>query len=342
MQGMDNSAKGIDKRIKWVDLTKCVACLIVLTGHLLQGLVKAGIMQDSFGYGYANRMMYHVNIALFLICSGYLYQKYCHIDSFKEYLKNLGNKAFRLLVPYVFFVTLSWGIKYFLRDEVNTQVDSLFHELVIKPMSPYWFLLTLFALFVITPLIKGWRTLLLVNIEAVTIYLMIVSIHGVPYVVTLLTVVIWFVLGMDLAYLKVDECVCGTEMRSHQVCRMIVSVLLIIAFLFSGFIEYKKDIHLDVVYFLISMLGCCGIICLDILICKMDDCLLLAKMSNYVMPVYLMHTIFSAGVRIILTKLEISSLPIHLLLGYISAIAGPIIVYEVWGKIYRKREGYYL
>lgn len=328
----------MDNRIRWVDLTKYLACLIVLTGHLLQGLVKAGIMKNSFGYGYANRMMYHVNIALFLICSGYLYQKYSHIDSFKDYLKNLGNKAFRLLVPYVFFVTLSWGIKYFLRDEVNTQVDSLFHELVIKPMSPYWFLPALFVMFLIVPVIKGRGTLLLVNIEAIVIYVLIVNSHNVPYAVTLLTFIIWFVIGMDIAYLNLDRGVNAKEDKSNT-SQAVISLLLLIAFFIIGLIEYKIDPKSEILYFIIPLLGCSGIVGLNMIIGHKMDSALLARCSSYVMPIYLMHTIFSAAVRICLLHVGVTSLLLHLLVGLVIGIAGPVIVYEIW-KVIKKCVGH--
>lgn len=329
---MSNSTKGTDNRIKWVDLTKCIACLIVLTGHLLQGLVKAGIMQDSFGYGYANRMMYHVNIALFLICSGYLYQKYCDIDSFKDYLRNLGNKAIRLLVPYVFFVTLSWGIKYLLRDDVNTQVDSLFHELVTKPMSPYWFLPALFVMFIIVPVIKGRWTLLLVNIEAIAIYVLIDTGHNVPYAVTLLTFIIWFVIGMDVAYLNLDKGVNAKEDKSNTL-QAVISLLLLIAFFIIGLIEYKINPKSEILHFIIPLLGCSGIVGLDMIISHKVNPSMLANCGTYVMPIYLMHTIFSAAARICLLHVGTTSLLLHLLAGLIIGIVGPVVTYEIWNVI---------
>lgn len=326
----------MDNRIRWVDLTKCLACLLVLTGHLLQGLVKAGIMQNSFGYGYANRMMYHVNIALFLICSGYLYQKYSHIDSFKDYLDNLGKKAFRLLIPYVFFVTLSWIIKCLLRDDVNTQVESLLYELVIKPMSPYWFLLILFALFVITPLIKGWRTLLLVNIEAIVIYIVIVNNRNLPYAVTLLPFIIWFVLGMDMAYLKSDDRIyTNADEGKGKVLQAAVSALLMLAFLLIGFIEYRTDPKSEILYFIIPLLGCSGIVGLNMAISHKIDSDILARCSAYAMPIYLMHTIFAAGVRVGLLHAGVTSLLLHLIAGIVIGIAGPVVTYEIW-KVVKK------
>ena len=47
------------------------------------------------------------------------------------------------------------------------------------------------------------------------------------------------------------------------------------------------------------------------------------------MPVYLMHTIFAAGVRIALLKIGIHALGVHIIVGGIASVIIPMVVYEI-------------
>ena len=54
--------------------------------------------------------------------------------------------------------------------------------------------------------------------------------------------------------------------------------------------------------------------------------------SKYTMPIFLMHTIFAAGFRAILLKLQINSFVVHTAVGVSMSIIGPIIAAIVMEK----------
>lgn len=54
-----------------------------------------------------------------------------------------------------------------------------------------------------------------------------------------------------------------------------------------------------------------------------DKCMLV--LSRYSFPIYLLHTIFTAGFRIVLLKIGVSNYLLHVLLGIIVGIGIPII-----------------
>ncbi len=55
--------------------------------------------------------------------------------------------------------------------------------------------------------------------------------------------------------------------------------------------------------------------------------------AKWTMPVYLMHTIFAAGLRVVLLKLGITSALIHIPLGLAIGFVGPVIAMIVMEKL---------
>lgn len=52
------------------------------------------------------------------------------------------------------------------------------------------------------------------------------------------------------------------------------------------------------------------------------------------MPIFLMHTIFAAGIRSVLFKLGITNSAIHIVLGLIITFIGPIIATVLMEKLH--------
>ena len=59
---------------------------------------------------------------------------------------------------------------------------------------------------------------------------------------------------------------------------------------------------------------------------------IISKLSKYFLPIFLMHTIFAAGIRIIMFNLGIFTFSIHILVGIIFSFIMPIVVYEIFKK----------
>ena len=56
-------------------------------------------------------------------------------------------------------------------------------------------------------------------------------------------------------------------------------------------------------------------------------------LSKYTMPIFLMHTIFAAPIRIILLKLNITNPVVHISIGLFICLAGPIIASITMNKV---------
>ena len=141
----------LNKRDIWVDNVKTIACFFVVLGHFYQSMVKSNIVPDNFLYHWFNETIYMFHVPLFFICSGYLYQKYSKVYNFNIWWKNVIKKLINLGIPYFVFSLLTWILKVVFSSNVNNQIGGLIDILFFHPTSPYWYLYTLFFLFLIIP-----------------------------------------------------------------------------------------------------------------------------------------------------------------------------------------------
>lgn len=141
----------VGKREVWVDDIKVIACILVVLGHFFQSMTKAGIVPAGNLYEWFNTTIYYFHVPLFFICSGYLYQKYSKVNSFKSWKSNVLKKALTLGVPYAAFTTATWVLKKVFSSNVNDQIGGLGDTLLLHPTAPYWYLYALFFIFLVTP-----------------------------------------------------------------------------------------------------------------------------------------------------------------------------------------------
>lgn len=319
-------------RIVWVDNVKNFAFILVALGHMLQGLIKAGIMQNSAEFTFFNTFIYTFHVPLFFICSGYLYQITTVVNDLKSYKNNILKKALALGIPYFVFSIISYLLKIIFSGSVNTQAGGFFETLFIDPVPPYWFLYTLFIIFLIMPTAKNKKTAaIMFGISAVFLCAIIATLDLVPQSPLYIQLVyktalylVWFVLGILLAKIKIEK---------------IFSPFWIISFIAAG-IATHFSINAEMqnnylVKYAIGILACFGVIgTVGWLFRKNVQPSPLKFISKYSMSVFLMHTIFSSGLRAVLLKLNITNSAVHIIAGIIASFAIPVIAQIIMEKIH--------
>lgn len=319
----------VKKRIVWVDNVKIIAIILVVLGHLMQSFVKSGIIALSSSYDCFIELIYCFHVPLFFICSGFLYQQYTKTDTLKSYSKNILKKFIALGVPYFVFSTITYLIKMFLEDSVNSQNEtSLLGTLFVSPSAPYWFLYALFMFFIINPVIKK-KSDAIIRLSVCAVLFVVFNFMpyiNIPFLLTLVSYVfhhmIWFVAGMAVSYLDLTK-----KFKKYQGIYFIAFLILgIIIYYFSDyFIHYKL---------LLGVLACAGIIgFIGSVSNKNEQGKTLKFLSKYTMPVFLMHTLAAAGIRVILLKLGIENAAIHIVLGGIGTFILPVIAAMIMEKI---------
>lgn len=193
----------------WPDLVKVIACCLVVLGHFTQSMVKSGFVNDGVLYEWFQITIYSFHVPLFFICSGYLYQKYSNVSSVDTWWFNVRKKAVSLGVPYFAFTLLTLVMKAFAGDLANSAELGPLQTLLFHPTAPYWFLYTLFFVFLFTPTAwssLGMVTMLVFSFSLKLIYAIGGGLPSMPYVVdSVCTNLILFVTGMAVAFYELDK-----------------------------------------------------------------------------------------------------------------------------------------
>lgn len=311
----------VREREKWVDSVKVIACILVVMGHFFQSMTKANIFSAGYLYEWFNMTIYHFHVPLFFICSGYLYQKHSIVNSTGQWFRNVTKKALALGVPYVTFSMVTWGLKTIFSDGVNKQADGILSTLIFNPSAPYWYLYALFFIFLVTPTfnnVKMTKVGLIVALAA-----KILSFAGktdIYAVSTVLSNEIWFVLGMSI-------CAFAIQIKGKKLLGIACGLL----FMISSVGVYVANVYAPAVSFALGLLACTAVILL--VVCYEDK---LGKsmelLGKYTMPIFLMHTLFAAPLRIMLLKVGVTNAAVHVVLGLWISFAGLIVAAWIMKK----------
>ena len=313
----------------WVDDVKVIACAFVVLGHFFQSMTKANILNDGGFLTWFNTAIYTFHVPLFFICSGYLYNKYSHIQSFSDYGKNVSKKALDLGIPYFTFSLITWALKTVFADSVNDKAGGLLNTLFLNPISPYWFLYCLFIMFLITPTFskKSYVTVLLCISFALKTASIFYGNFEIGIISQFMKNYLWFVAGMLIALMNTR-----TYFKNKRV--LPVSIATLIVFLISSIAICVFELDNGFIKLIIGIFACFGIISLTgYVTANGKQSPLFAFMGKYTMPIFLMHTIFCAPIRSILIKLSIFNPAIHVILGIAVSFAGPILAAVIMHKL---------
>lgn len=313
----------------FIDIIKIYACVLVVLGHLFQSMTVSGIIQETALTQWFDQTIYFFHVPLFFICSGYLYQKYSKVLALDDWSANLVKKATSLLIPYFVFSAITWALKYLFSSAVNDQVDGFLKTLFLAPLAPYWYLYALFFIFLITPTYKNKKTALVFLAFA----LVIKVVSFVPLgsdIYALFTVMqneIWFVIGM---------CVCAFDLTKIFKSRLwlITSLSLSVIFVVLSVFIYAYDINYKYIDFAMGIMACVATVgiavnCESIKVVEKIN----SKFAQYTLPVFLMHTIFAAGLRAVLSKLGITNSLAHIILGLAVSFIGPVLAAIIMSKV---------
>lgn len=310
----------------WIDIVKWTACMLVVLGHFFQSMEKSGIIHAVGIYMWFEHTIYLFHVPLFFLCSGYLYQKNSIVTTKEEWKSNILRKIVNLGVPYVFFSTVSFFMKMIFSNAVNDEVSgSLFRTLLLEPLSPYWYLYILFFLFLFTWTLRDRKQGYILLALSVFIYFFHQNsiIKEVYFLGGMAHREIWFVIGMLLAFYH-------DKIKFDKRCLGISFLLFPISI-----IGYNKEMALYVWIPYSLVTGICG--CLMILEMawfynfRIPEKFILFSRKN-TLPVFLMHTIFAAGIRSALCKMGITNFAVHMIGGIMGSILLPVITAEIMRK----------
>lgn len=327
------------KRYAYIDNMKLAGCVLVALGHLLMSLNANSLMHFEF-YDYFKQTLYTFHVPIFFVCSGFLYQKSNRVTSFGAYKKELPKKLLDLGVPYFVFTSVTLFLKTLFENDVTTKASPYLDTLIMHPTAPYWFLYTLFLMFLLIPCMKNKKsaaTLFGFSFLIKVLYVILQSADMLvkPKNVILLFFVlrlesfcnsaIWFCGGMLLSFLNEDTI--------KKYGKFISPVLLIIAVVISVIFYLKYQDFSYAAQFIIGLFFVLFTVVIAVTFSPEPLNKISFKFSEYFMPVFVLHTICAAPIRILLLKIGIDSFIVHLIGGLTGSFAIPIVIYLICKKL---------
>lgn len=264
------------------------------------------------------QVIYHFHVALFFFASGYLFQRSAErCATLKAYGRKKLLRLVDLVIPYIIFSVINYVIKVILGDSVNNAVmTSLWKTLLLSPIAQMWFLYALAMVTLVTPAMRSNKGCAALITAAVTVKVvgMFPALRLVDATSYILWHELWYVVGMLWAFKGI---------------RMNLLWTLLSAVAFAGgcaleFIQGSLNGVLETVATLTGVLMCVGFFQL---VTEKRERLspVWSILARYMLQIYLLHTIFAAGVRIVLMKLGVMNAPIHLVLGFAASFVGPVV-----------------
>ena len=137
-----------------IETLRGIAILLVVMGHVI-GSAPGGGMKIDFPHPlrYLYLWIDYIQMPLFTAIAGWVYA----IKSCTDFVPFIKRKALRLLVPMIVVVTSYFLIQYFIPG-TNCKGDIIqIWKLLIFPYSLYWYLPSLFLIFVIQSAIDKYK-----------------------------------------------------------------------------------------------------------------------------------------------------------------------------------------
>jgi fucose 4-O-acetylase-like acetyltransferase len=126
------------------DLAKAFGIFLVVLGHVLRGLMNAGVIEHSIYWNVLDSFIYLFHMPLFFFLSGLFFEE---VLLRRGYNASIKNNVYALLIPMIAWSYIQSTIQYFASDSTNTRIN--LHDLLFAPFPPrqqFWFLWTLFVI----------------------------------------------------------------------------------------------------------------------------------------------------------------------------------------------------
>ncbi len=306
-----------------VDRLKGYACFLVLFGHVIMGVRLAGISIPQFFWG-LEKFIWSFHVALFLFLSGVVYKMTGEWKCKRTKSNFIIHKLYNLGVPYLVFSSVYIFINSVV-GQANNQSSILDILYIWKtPVAQYWFLYALFFLFCIwtafSGMLKNWQ------IALVTVLIgYLAPLFGVP-------------LGsFDVVFYSALAFGTGTFVEFKMLTKpadWLKRFVVLIHIAIGVLLVLLNKIEAPLVKELMILFGIYSSIMFISLIQK---CKLVARFLDFVnaysFQIYLLHTIFTAGIRIILLRVNVTQWWLHVLLGTVCGLAFSVFAAQIAKKV---------
>ncbi len=301
-------------RIKYLDILRGIAIILIVIGHMERGLVSAGINSN-----YAlilDKILYSFHLPLMFILSGMTEKLFGKLNKNKiSYFEYLKKNIIQLYIPYLIFVYLFWFIKMFIFSGNHEATFSDLYTLFYSGKWVFWYLLSLLIIKVVHGIFEKNKNLKYIN----TIFWILIYILNIILLSKSKTLVLLNWMSYGLFY-NVGYNIAQENIHLHKSKYLIFNAIILIIGIFT-FNSVPTEINM-------VLIGIPLAIILIIIMQKQEKMNFIKLCGTYSMVIYLLHTIFTAIVRTVFINIGISNFTLLLLIGTILSILLSLII--VW------------
>ena len=314
-------------RLGWIDFAKGIGIILVVIGHAGRGLQNASFPDPRGLLPALDQAIYAFHMPLFFVLSGIVFG----LRPVLRLRPDLPKRVWRLFYPMVFWTYAFLAMRVAAGSSSNTQ--SSVQDLLVLPLPPvehFWFLwallvnVTVFSIarIALRPFlseVQYWGLTALAAIVANVVVHLPPALF--PYFGQAVHYSVAFALGALLGALPLVSLVPRPPFA--------LLAALGFAILLWATVALEFSLHWIAQGIVLSLLLLPPLV----FVSSKIDRTKLGKGLSYLgvvsLAIYVMHTMFSAALRILFVKLGIDDLMLHLVLGSAIGIVGPVIVYGV-------------
>lgn len=312
-------------RLVWVDLAKSVGIILVVVGHAGRGLSGANLPDENGLLLIMDQAIYAFHMPLFFLLSGVTFG----MRPPASFQPDLTKRVWRIMYSLVIWTYVFLALRALAGDSIN--IAGSWKNILVLPLPPFshfWFLwalllnMTVFALLRLfwspaTSSLWFWCGALAVTIAA-NIVIELPS-----------DLVPWFLHALHYSPIFVVGCIIGASSFIRTVPSRSVTIAGFSLFALGLWVILSVDLALPEIFsgLILSLLLILPLMTFSAHYGHLSWYQSIAFLGVISLAIYVMHTIFSACIRILLFKAGIEDLAIHLVLGIMAGILGPLFAY---------------
>lgn len=315
-----------------IETLRGIAILLVVAGHVI-GSTPAGGMKIDYPsiWRYIYSIIIYIQMPLFTAIAGWVYSiKPVSRNSMPVFLKK---KVMRLLLPMITVGTLYFLIQYFTPGTNNKGVLSEIWRIYIFPYTIYWYLPSLFLMFIAIGFIdinnyastfKSWFICFFISYFLLILFIINIIPESLPNLFSFKGAIYqfpYFLIGVFIYRFK-DFLNNKFFITLCLVCTIIGIFMLNLSWFYP---VNKYEIYKAIkVLFITSTL-------LVIFKIKFENDLFIT-FGKFAYSIYLFHVFFTGGIRIILLKCGVESNGVIFFTTFIIASLAPILIDKIMNR----------
>jgi len=325
----------METRNSTLDIAKGIAIIAIVFGHVWRGLHSAGLLSgDEALYASLDRTIYMFHLTVFAFVAGLFLQRGMQRDGARKYAER---RVLSFLWLYVLWTLISGVVKLATDSLVNspTEVTTILQLWI--PTAQYWFF--------------GWITVMIIGVALLRPWQSTVRWYSTIAISAALGVATWGGLGGSVfgtqGLALTPYLALGVLLGSKRTLKLLEASRVPLVFVLTASIAIMVLLAWNelatppttsplgesrtVVSVLLgigaSTMGLVGVLTLSKLLSgvpAVDKCL--AYCGARSMEIFVAHTIFQAGSRIILSQLGVDSIIVHGLIGTTAGVVFPLLL----------------